>query len=55
MITEIPLDKTPNQAVSFSLESDNYDLILETRLGNLFATVKKKTGNIWYTIASAAI
>ncbi|KLU14537.1 MULTISPECIES: hypothetical protein [Xenorhabdus] len=41
MITEIPLEKIPNQTLSFFLESDNYDLTLETRLDNLFATVKK--------------
>ncbi|MDE1486066.1 hypothetical protein KKI90_07225 [Xenorhabdus bovienii] len=41
MITEIPLEKTPNQTLTFFLERDNYEITLETRLDNLFATVKK--------------
>lgn len=41
MITEIPLSPTPNQSLSFTLGGSNYDITLESRLDNLFATVTK--------------
>ncbi|MEY1162556.1 hypothetical protein [Providencia manganoxydans] len=41
MITEIPLSAVPNQSLSFTIEQDTYEITLETRLNNLFATVKR--------------
>lgn len=41
MITEIPISPTPNQSLSFILGGSTYDITLESRLDNLFATVVK--------------
>ncbi|MEY0595425.1 hypothetical protein AB7309_19125 [Providencia manganoxydans] len=41
MITEIPLSAVPNQVLTVTLEQNTYEITLETRLDNLFATVKQ--------------
>lgn len=38
---EIKLSPTPNQSTSFTINNTIYELTLETRLENLFATVKR--------------
>lgn len=38
---EIKLSPTPNQSTSFTINNTLYELTLETRIENLFATVKR--------------
>ncbi|MBG6029072.1 hypothetical protein I5F10_16970 [Proteus mirabilis] len=38
---EIKLSPTPHQSTSFTINNTLYELTLETRLENLFATVKR--------------
>ncbi|MDE1484308.1 hypothetical protein [Xenorhabdus bovienii] len=41
MIAEITISLIPNQTTSFSIGTDLIELTLETRLENIFATVKQ--------------
>ncbi|MCC8367113.1 hypothetical protein J8V57_12650 [Xenorhabdus sp. PB61.4] len=41
MLVEITLSPIPNQTTSFTIGTDLIDLTLESRLGNIFATVQK--------------
>lgn len=41
MITEISLSPIPNQIFSFTNGTDEYEVELNSRLNNLYATVKK--------------
>ncbi|WP_442316493.1 phage baseplate plug family protein [Xenorhabdus anantnagensis] len=41
MIAEITISSIPNQTTSFSIRTDLIELTLETRLENIFATVKQ--------------
>ncbi|WP_455722213.1 phage baseplate plug family protein [Xenorhabdus bovienii] len=41
MIVNITISSTPNQTTSFSIGTDLIELTLETRLENIFATVKQ--------------
>ncbi|OTA14481.1 hypothetical protein Xvie_03702 [Xenorhabdus vietnamensis] len=43
MIAEITISPIPNQTTSFSIGTDLIELTLETRLGNIFATVKQNS------------
>ena len=46
MIKTIPLEKTPNQLVTVSIDGDQLDITLKTRLGKLYASVKSKNGGV---------
>ncbi|EMA4783460.1 hypothetical protein AB7340_20280 [Providencia alcalifaciens] len=46
MMTEIPLSPIPNQILNFTLDTDEYEIELNTRLGHIYATVKKNNENL---------
>lgn len=41
MITPIPLKPIPNQIFGFSIDGEDWEVELNSRLGNLYATVTK--------------
>ncbi|MEX6224800.1 hypothetical protein AB6F55_08140 [Providencia hangzhouensis] len=46
MMTEIPLSPIPNQILNFTLDTDEYEIELNTRLGHIYATVKKNNESV---------